>query len=81
MLGRLSTEPAVSNVVAHYIRKPQARLKEDQVAEIFMCRGSKQGASKVCVHYGVSEKAVRDIWTGCRSSLQIYFLTFQYKSW
>ena len=65
--GMASTISAVSNAFAHYTtaeRKPQARLTADQVAQIFMCRGSNHGASKVCLSYGVSEKAVRDIWTG-----------------
>ena len=65
--GMASTISAVSNAFAHYTtaeRKPQALLTADQVAQIFMCRGSNHGASKVCLSYGVSEKEVRDIWTG-----------------
>ena len=46
------------------ISKPQARLTHDEVVEIFMARATKQSASQVCVRFGVSEKAVRDIWTG-----------------
>jgi hypothetical protein len=46
------------------ILKPQARLTHDEVVEIFMSRATKQSASQVCMRFGVSEKAIRDIWTG-----------------
>jgi hypothetical protein len=44
--------------------RPRSRLSEAQVVEIFLSKATKLSASKICVRFGVSEKAVRDIWTG-----------------
>ena len=32
--------------------------------ELFRCKGGILSASKLCVRFGISEKAVLDIWTG-----------------
>ena len=44
--------------------KPRARLSEAQVLTIFQARASASTATQVATVYGVSEKAVRDIWKG-----------------
>ena len=44
--------------------RKRSRLSEAQVVEIFLSKATKLSASKICVRFGVSEKAVRDIWTG-----------------
>jgi hypothetical protein len=44
--------------------RPRSRLSEAQVVEIFLSKATKLSATKICVGFGVSEKAVRDIWTG-----------------
>ena len=44
--------------------KPRARLTEHDVLSIFRCKYSSATATKLAIVYGVSEKAVRDIWTG-----------------
>jgi hypothetical protein len=44
--------------------KPRARLSEEQVIAIFQARASAWTATKMATVYGVSEKAIRDIWTG-----------------
>ena len=44
--------------------KPHAKLSEEQVLAIFQARASAWTATKMATVYGVSEKAVRDIWTG-----------------
>ena len=40
------------------------RLTEDAVIEIFQCKGGPSNASKTARAFAVSEKTVRDIWTG-----------------
>jgi hypothetical protein len=44
--------------------KPRARLTQDQAVEIFQMKSSAPSAVKIAVLYGVSEKTIRDIWTG-----------------
>jgi hypothetical protein len=44
--------------------KPRATLSEAQVIMIFQARASASSSTKVAMVYGVSEKAVRDIWKG-----------------
>ena len=44
--------------------QPNARLTQDQAIDIFNMKSSALTAVKIAVSYGVSEKAVRDIWTG-----------------
>jgi hypothetical protein len=44
--------------------RPRSRLSEAQVVDIFLSKATKLSATKICVGFGVSEKAVRDIWTG-----------------
>ena len=46
------------------VLKPRARLTEHDVLSIFRCKYSSATATKLASVYGVSEKAVRDIWTG-----------------
>ena len=54
--------------------KPRARLTEAQVIAIFQAKASASSATKVAVVYGVSEKAVRDIWTGRTWSRETWHL-------
>jgi hypothetical protein len=44
--------------------KPRARLSVAQVIAIFKAKASASIATRLATIYGVSEKAVRDIWTG-----------------
>ena len=44
--------------------KPRARLSVVQVLTIFQAKGSASTAAKLGAVYSVSEKAVRDIWSG-----------------
>jgi hypothetical protein len=44
--------------------KPRARLTEDQVIQIFKFKDGLLSSSKLATIYRVSEKTVRDIWTG-----------------
>ena len=44
--------------------KPDARLTQDQAIDIFNMKSSALTAVKIAGSYGVSEKAVRDIWKG-----------------
>ena len=44
--------------------KPRAKLTVAKVLEIFRCKESVSSATIVSKKYDVSEKAVRDIWTG-----------------
>ena len=44
--------------------KPRARLTQSQAIDIFKMKNSASSAVKIAVCYGVSEKAVRDIWKG-----------------
>jgi hypothetical protein len=44
--------------------KPNARLTQHQAIDIFKMKSSALTAVKIAVSYGVSEKAVRDIWKG-----------------
>ena len=48
------------------LHKPRARLTEGQAIHIFEYNRSEQAPSsaKLAAWYGVSEKAIRDIWTG-----------------
>jgi hypothetical protein len=48
----------------HDKTRERSRLSEAQVVEIFLSKATKLSATKICVGFGVSEKAVRDIWTG-----------------
>ena len=54
--------------------KPRARLTEDQVLDIFKLKGSSKYASQLGALHGVSEKTVRDIWTGRTWSLETHHL-------
>jgi hypothetical protein len=47
----------------HRVLKPHARLTEEEVLEIFRIRAAAPSAVKIAACYGISEKAVRDIWT------------------
>jgi hypothetical protein len=46
------------------VSKPRARLSEHQVITIFQAKTTTWTATELASVYGVSEKAVRDIWTG-----------------
>ena len=46
------------------IGQARAKLTNDEVVDIFRCRRYTTAAAEVSKGYGVSEKAVRDIWTG-----------------
>ena len=46
------------------VAKPRARLTQDEVLEIYSQKGRGLSASKICLRFGITEKAVRDIWTG-----------------
>ena len=56
--------------------KPRARLSEAQVVTIFQAKAadSQSTASKVAADYGVSEKAIRDIWNGRTWSRETWHL-------
>ena len=54
--------------------KPRAKLSEAQALTVFQARASASTATKVAVIYGVSEKAVRDIWTGRTWSRETWHL-------
>ena len=48
----------------HIPVKPRARLTESEVLSIFKLKASAPSATSVGRLYGVSEKAIRDIWKG-----------------
>ena len=54
--------------------KPRARLSEEQVIAIFQAKTCAASATKVATVYGVSEKAVRDIWKGRTWSRETWHL-------
>jgi hypothetical protein len=54
--------------------KPRARLSKAQVLIIFQARASVLTATNVASDYGVSDKAVRDIWTGRTWSRETWHL-------
>jgi hypothetical protein len=43
--------------------KPHARLTEEEALDIYRLRAAAPSAVKIAACYGISEKAVRDIWT------------------
>ncbi len=47
----------------HGALKPHARLSREQVLEIFRVRVAAPSAVRIAACYGISEKAIRDIWT------------------
>ena len=47
----------------YVLSKPRARLAANDAVDIFVLKQSGVQATKVARNYGVSEKAVRDIWT------------------
>jgi hypothetical protein len=54
--------------------KPRARLTENQAIYIFTIRSSGLSASKIAKSFSVSEKAIRDIWTGRTWSTETHHL-------
>ena len=58
----------------HRAFKPRAKLSEAQVIRIFQAKACSSSASIVAAVYGVSEKAVRDIWTGRTWSRETHHL-------
>ena len=55
-------------------RKTRAKLTEADALDIFHCRTHLMSAASVSKKYGVSEKAVRDIWTGRTWSKETWHL-------
>ena len=54
--------------------KPRARLSVAQVIAIFQAKSSASIAARLATVYGVSEKAVRDIWSGRTWSRETWHL-------
>jgi hypothetical protein len=54
--------------------KPRAKLSKAQVIMIFQAKTRISSASNIATVYGVSEKAVRDIWTGRTWSKETHHL-------
>ena len=54
--------------------KTRAKLTESDALDIFYCKGNITSASAISKLYGVSEKAVRDIWTGRTWSKETWHL-------
>uniref|UniRef100_A0A7S0LWA9 Uncharacterized protein n=1 Tax=Cryptomonas curvata TaxID=233186 RepID=A0A7S0LWA9_9CRYP len=54
--------------------KPRPRLTQSQAIDIFKMKNTASSAVKIAVYYEVSEKAVRDIWTGRTWSMETYHL-------
>jgi hypothetical protein len=50
--------------------KPRARLTQDQAVDVFTMRNSSSSAVIIANRYGVSEKAIRDIWKGRTWSME-----------
>jgi hypothetical protein len=46
------------------IARPRAILSKNDAIAIFQMKGSSSSATQVAMPYGVSEKTIRDIWTG-----------------
>ena len=55
-------------------RKTRAKLTEADALDIFRCKAQSMSAASVSKKYGVSEKAVRDIWTGRTWSKETWHL-------
>ena len=55
-------------------RKSRAKLTEADALDIFHCKAHSLSAAFVSKKYGVSEKAVRDIWTGRTWSKETWHL-------
>jgi ribulose bisphosphate carboxylase small subunit len=64
----------IENYCMSSASKPRARLSEAQVIAIFQARASASSSTKVAMVYGVSEKAVRDIWKGRTWSKETWHL-------
>jgi hypothetical protein len=76
-LLRLHTAESETNAPMPSASKPRARLSERHVITIFQAKSPKTSAStaaKVARVYGVSEKAIRDIWTGRTWSRETWHL-------
>ena len=54
--------------------KTRAKLTESDARNIYHCKASVTSASAIAKLYGVSEKAVRDIWTGRTWSKETWHL-------
>ena len=55
-------------------RKTRAKLTEADALDIFHCKAHLMSAASMSKKYGVSEKAVRDIWTGRTWSKETWHL-------
>ena len=52
----------------------RAKLTQSDALDIYKCKGSLISAATLSKHYGVSEKTVRDIWTGRTWSKETWHL-------
>ena len=62
----LSQQMSLIKTAENVETKPtsRARITEADVLKIYSDKGSGLSASKICQQFGISEKAVRDIWKG-----------------
>ena len=63
-MANSSTSQRPSSSMKQAVLKPRALLNSDNAIAIFQLKKSHQTAVMVGRYYGVSEKAIRDIWTG-----------------
>ena len=71
-----SGEDSICQALHHALesRKTRAKLTEADALDIFHCKAHSMNAASVSKKYGVSEKAVRDIWTGRTWSKETWHL-------
>ena len=71
-----SGEDSLCQALHHTLesRKTRAKLTETDALDIFHCKAHLLSATCVAKKYGVSEKAVRDIWTGRTWSKETWHL-------
>ena len=71
-----SGEDSLCQALHHTLegRKSRAKLTEADALDIFHCKAHSLSAASVSKKYGVSEKAVRDIWTGRTWSKETWHL-------
>ena len=71
-----SGEDSICQALHHALesRKTRAKLTEADALDIFHCKAHSMSAASVSKKYGVSEKAVRDIWTGRTWSKETWHL-------
>ena len=71
-----SGEDSLCQALRHTLesRKTRTKLTEADALDIFHCKAQLMSAAFVSKKYGVSEKAVRDIWTGRTWSKETWHL-------